>query len=69
MVRAGLSVFLDACHDPAFPRIVVPESVTVLHHDVWDGVVEPVELPMLRLDQPLRAPEARPLTIWRSAMT
>jgi len=48
MVRAGLSAFLDACLDPAFRRIVVLESVVVLQHDVFEGGVEPVELPMLR---------------------
>jgi AcrR family transcriptional regulator len=47
-VRAGLSAFLDACLDPAFRRVVVLESVTVLQHDVWEGGVEHVELPMLR---------------------
>jgi AcrR family transcriptional regulator len=48
MVRAGLSAFLDACLDPAFRRIVVLESVAVLQYDVFEGGVEPVELPMLR---------------------
>jgi AcrR family transcriptional regulator len=48
MVRAGLSAFLDACLDPAFRRIVVLESVSVLQHDAFDGGAEPLELPMLR---------------------
>lgn len=47
-VRAGLSAFLDACLDPSFRRIVVLESVSVLHSEVGDPTVEPVELPMLR---------------------
>jgi AcrR family transcriptional regulator len=47
-VRAGLSAFLDACLDPAFRRIVVLESVSVLQPEVREGVPEPVELPMLR---------------------
>jgi AcrR family transcriptional regulator len=36
-VRAGLSAFLDACLDPAFRRIVVLDSVSVLQQDVWEG--------------------------------
>ena len=47
-VRAGLSAFLDACLEPAFRRIVVLESVTVLQHEVHEGGIEHVELPMLR---------------------
>jgi AcrR family transcriptional regulator len=47
-VRAGLSAFLDACLEPEFRRIVVIESVTVLQHDVWEGGIEHIELPMLR---------------------
>jgi AcrR family transcriptional regulator len=47
-VRAGLSAFLDACLDPAFRRIVVLESVTVLQHSVWEDGMEYIELPMLR---------------------
>lgn len=47
-VRAGLAAFLDACLDPAFRRVVVLESVTVLQPEVWEGGAEPVELPMLR---------------------
>ena len=47
-VRAGLSAFLDACLEPAFRRIVVLESVTVLQHEVREGGIEHVELPMLR---------------------
>ena len=47
-VRAGLSAFLDACLDPAFRRIVVLDSVSVLQHEVWEGGIEHVELPMLR---------------------
>jgi AcrR family transcriptional regulator len=47
-VRAGLSAFLDACLDPAFRRIVVLESVSVLQPEVREGGLEHVELPMLR---------------------
>ena len=47
-VRAGLSAFLDACLDPAFRRVVVLDSVSVLQHEVWEGGIEHVELPMLR---------------------
>jgi AcrR family transcriptional regulator len=48
-VRAGLSAFLDACLEPAFRRIVVLESVSVLQHEVREGGIEHVELPMLRI--------------------
>lgn len=47
-IRAGLSAFLDACLEPAFRRIVVLESVSVLQHEVREGGLERVELPMLR---------------------
>jgi AcrR family transcriptional regulator len=47
-VRAGLSAFLDACLEPAFRRIVVLESVSVLQHEVREGGIEDAELPMLR---------------------
>jgi AcrR family transcriptional regulator len=47
-VRAGLSAFLDACLDPAFRRIVVLESVSVLQPEVREGGIAQVELPMLR---------------------
>jgi AcrR family transcriptional regulator len=47
-VRAGLSAFLDACLDPAFRRIVVLESVSVLRPDVLEEGIGQVELPMLR---------------------
>jgi AcrR family transcriptional regulator len=47
-VRAGLSAFLDSCLDPGFRRIVVLESVSVLHSDVMAVGIDPVELPMLR---------------------
>lgn len=46
--RAGLSAFLDACLDPAFRRVVVLDSVSVLHQEVWEGGIEHIELPMLR---------------------
>ena len=47
-VRAGLSAFLDACLDPAFRRIVVLESVSVLRPEVREEGIEHVELPMLQ---------------------
>ena len=47
-VRAGLSTFLDACLDPAFRRIVVLDSVSVLQAKVLEVGIDPVELPMLR---------------------
>jgi AcrR family transcriptional regulator len=47
-VRAGLSAFLDACLEPTFRRVVVLDSVSVLHQEVWEGGIEHVELPMLR---------------------
>jgi AcrR family transcriptional regulator len=47
-VRAGLSAFLDACLEPAFRRIVILESVAVLQHEVREGGIGDVELPMLR---------------------
>lgn len=60
-VRAGLSAFLDACLEPSFRRVVVLDSVSVLQHRVWDGGIEPVELPMLRrVLTPLVATEALP---------
>ena len=47
-VRAGLSAFLDACLEPAFRRIVVLDSVSVLQAKVLEVGIDPVELPMLR---------------------
>jgi AcrR family transcriptional regulator len=47
-VRAGLSAFLDACLEPAFRRIVVLDSVSVLHQEDWEGGIAHIELPMLR---------------------
>src|SRR5258708_11387830 len=47
-VRAGLSTFLDACVEPAFRRIVVLDSVSVLQSKVLEVGIDPVELPMLR---------------------
>jgi len=47
-VRAGLSTFLDACLEPSFRRIVVLDSVSVLHAGVLEVGIDPVELPMLR---------------------
>src|SRR5207302_8545164 len=47
-VRAGLSAFLDACLEPAFRRIVVLDSVSVLQSQVLEVGIDPVELRMLR---------------------
>ena len=47
-VRAGLSAFLDACLEPAFRRVVVLDSVSVLQQQDWEGGITHVELPMLR---------------------
>ncbi len=47
-LRAGLSTFLDACLEPAFRRIVVLDSVSVLQSQVLELGIDPVELPMLR---------------------
>jgi AcrR family transcriptional regulator len=47
-VRAGLSAFLDACLEPAFRRIVILDSVSVLQAEVMELGIDPVELPMLR---------------------
>ena len=47
-VRAGLSTFLDACLEPAFRRIVVLDSVSVLQSKVLEVGIDPIELPMLR---------------------
>ena len=60
-VRAGLSAFLDACLDPAFRRIVVLESVSVLPPDVREAEIGQVELPMLRtVLTPLTSSEVLP---------
>jgi AcrR family transcriptional regulator len=60
-VRAGLSAFLDACLDPAFRRIVILESVSVLHPEVREAEIGQIELPMLRtVLTPLAAGAALP---------
>jgi AcrR family transcriptional regulator len=60
-VRAGLSAFLDACLEPAFRRIVVLESVSVLQHEAMEGGIGEVELPMLRtVLTPLTASDVLP---------
>ena len=42
-VRAGLAAFLDACAEPAFRRIVVLDSVSVLQAKVLEArAVDPV---------------------------
>ncbi|MEV6716969.1 TetR/AcrR family transcriptional regulator [Lentzea sp. NPDC051208] len=48
-VRAGLSAFLDACLRPDFRRIVIIDSVGVMAANSWEGGLEGVELPMLRV--------------------
>ncbi|HEX3795095.1 MAG TPA: TetR/AcrR family transcriptional regulator [Acidimicrobiales bacterium] len=47
-LRSGLSTFLDACLEPAFRRIVVLDSVSVLQAQVMEVGIDPFELPMLR---------------------
>jgi AcrR family transcriptional regulator len=47
-LRSGLSMFLDACLEPSFRRIVVLDSVSVLQAQVMEVGIDPVELPMLR---------------------
>jgi AcrR family transcriptional regulator len=60
-VRAGLAAFLDACLDPGFRRIVILESVSVLHPEVREAEIGQVELPMLRtVLTPLAAGPALP---------
>jgi AcrR family transcriptional regulator len=60
-VRAGLAAFLDACLDPAFRRIVILESVSVLPPEVREAEIGQVELPMLRsVLTPLAAGETLP---------
>jgi AcrR family transcriptional regulator len=60
-VRAGLSAFLDACLDPAFRRIVILESVSVLHPEIREAEIGQVELPTLRtVLTPLAASAALP---------
>jgi AcrR family transcriptional regulator len=60
-VRAGVSAFLDACLEPAFRRIVILESVSVLHPEVREAEIGQVELPTLRtVLTPLTAGAALP---------
>ena len=60
-VRAGLSAFLDACLEPSFRRIVILESVSVLQHELTEGGMGAVELPMLRtVLTPLTASDVLP---------
>ena len=47
-VRAGLSAFLDACLEPAFRRVVILDSVSVLQWQAAEGGIEHVEMSMLR---------------------
>jgi AcrR family transcriptional regulator len=47
-VSAGLRAFLDACLEPAFRRIVVLDSVSVLQWRAAEGGIEHAEMSMLR---------------------
>ncbi|MET0325730.1 MAG: TetR/AcrR family transcriptional regulator, partial [Ilumatobacteraceae bacterium] len=47
-VRAGLSAFLDACLEPTFRRVVIVDSIPVLHQAAFEAGVGRNELPMLR---------------------
>lgn len=47
-VRAGLGAFLDACGEPAFRRVVILDSVSVMQSKVLEEGIDPHELPMLR---------------------
>jgi len=46
-VTAGLRGFLDACLEPAFRRIVILDSVSVLQWQVDEGGIEHIEMSML----------------------
>jgi AcrR family transcriptional regulator len=46
-VVAGLRAFLDACLEPAFRRIVILDSVSVLQWRAAEGGIEQVEMSML----------------------
>ncbi|MDQ3756244.1 MAG: TetR/AcrR family transcriptional regulator [Actinomycetota bacterium] len=46
-VTAGLRAFLDACLEPAFRRIVILDSVSVLQWQAPEGGIEHVEMAML----------------------
>ncbi len=47
-VTAGLCTFLDACLEPAFRRVVILDSVSVLQWQAAEGGIEHVEMSMLR---------------------
>jgi AcrR family transcriptional regulator len=47
-VTAGLRAFLDACLEPAFRRVVILDSVSVLHWQDAEDSIEQIEMPMLR---------------------
>jgi AcrR family transcriptional regulator len=46
-VLAGLRAFLDACLEPAFRRIVILDSVSVLQWRAAEGGIEHIEMAML----------------------
>jgi AcrR family transcriptional regulator len=47
-VTAGLRAFLDACLEPAFRRVVILDSVSVLQWQAAEGGPEHIEMSMLR---------------------
>lgn len=48
MVRAGLAVFLDACLDPGYQRIVLQEGPSVLGYERWREREEQYTLGVVR---------------------
>ncbi|MGH3648870.1 MAG: TetR/AcrR family transcriptional regulator [Micromonosporaceae bacterium] len=48
MVRAGLAVFLDACLDPGYQRIVLQEGPSVLGYERWREREEEYTLGVVR---------------------
>jgi len=47
-VTAGLRAFLDACLEPAFRRVVILDSVSVLQWQAAEDGIEHIEMSMLR---------------------
>jgi AcrR family transcriptional regulator len=47
-ITAGLRAFLDACLEPAFRRVVILDSVSVLQWQAAEGGPEHIEMSMLR---------------------
>ncbi len=48
MVRAGLAIFLDACLDPGYQRIVLQEGPSVLGYERWREREEQYTLGVVR---------------------